>query len=189
MLNLNYTAYAVALTMLYNHFLCSVIHKFYQKAWSTLNVGTRCNVTAYRNAVPWRCGRDSWPRDVSKLGFAVTLRACLVRCRYLAVTSKGWYGYGLSRSGRATWHVTTVRSSHLLAPVTNSEPHGVPLAGYCYIMRHGVKGQIVTAYRVGPVVWVTGNVTALRYGVTLQCVPTVTVRGNVTVCTHLYGTR
>jgi hypothetical protein len=37
-----------------------------------------------------------------------------VRCRYLAVASKGWYGYGLNRSGRTTWHVTTVRSSHLL---------------------------------------------------------------------------
>ena len=66
-----------------------------------------CNVTAYRNTVSWQCWRDTWPRNVSKVGYAVTLRACSVRCRYLAVTSKGWYGYGLSRSGRATWHVTT----------------------------------------------------------------------------------
>jgi hypothetical protein len=73
-----------------------------------------CNVTAYRNAVSWQCGRDSWPRNVSKVGYAVTLRACSVLCRYLAVASKGWYGYGLSRYGRATWHVTTVRSSRLL---------------------------------------------------------------------------
>jgi hypothetical protein len=29
------------------------------------------------------------------------------------------------------------------APVTNSEPHGVTLAGYCYAMRHGMKVQIV----------------------------------------------
>jgi hypothetical protein len=77
------------------------------------------------------------------------LRACSVRCRYLVVTSKGWYGYGLSRSGRATWHVATVHSSRLLAPVTNWEPHGVTLAGYCYGMRHGMKVQIVTAYGVG----------------------------------------
>jgi hypothetical protein len=28
--------------------------------------------------------------------------------------SKGWYGFGLSMPGRATWHVTTVRSSRLL---------------------------------------------------------------------------
>ena len=41
-------------------------------------------------------------RNVSKVGYAVTLRACSVPCRYLAVASKGRYGYGLSRSGRAT---------------------------------------------------------------------------------------
>jgi hypothetical protein len=34
----------------------------------------------------------------------------------------------------------------LLAPVTNSEPHGVTLAGYCYVMRHGMKVLIVTLY-------------------------------------------
>jgi hypothetical protein len=62
-----------------------------------------CNVTTYRNTVSWQCGRDSWPRNISKVGYAVTLRACSVRCRYLAVASKGWYGYGRSRCGRATW--------------------------------------------------------------------------------------
>jgi hypothetical protein len=66
---------------------------------------------------------------ISKCGYAVTLWACSVRCRYLTVTSKGWYCHGLSRSGCAPWHVTTVRSSRLLAPVTNWEPHGVTLAG------------------------------------------------------------
>ena len=65
-----------------------------------LKVGTQCNVTAYRNAVSWQCERDSWPRNVSKFGDAVTLRACSMCCEYLAVASKGWYGYGLSRSGR-----------------------------------------------------------------------------------------
>jgi hypothetical protein len=73
-----------------------------------------CNVTTYRNTVSWQCGRGSWPRNVSNVGYVVTLRACSVRGRYLAVASKGWYGYGLSRSGRATWHVTIVRSSRLL---------------------------------------------------------------------------
>jgi len=62
-----------------------------------------CNVTAYRNTVSWHCGRNSWPRNVSKFGYAVTLRACSVCCRYLAVASKGWYCYGLSGCGRATW--------------------------------------------------------------------------------------
>jgi hypothetical protein len=56
----------------------------------------------------------------------------------------------------------------LLAPVTNWEPHGVTLAGYCYAMRHGMKVQIVTPYRVSHC-----NVTTLRNAVMLQ------------VCTHL----
>jgi len=51
-----------------------------------------CNVTAYRNTVSWQCWRDSCPCNVSKVGNAVTLRACSVCCRYLAVASKGWYG-------------------------------------------------------------------------------------------------
>jgi hypothetical protein len=65
-----------------------------------------CNVTAYRNTVSCQCGRDSWQRNVSKVGYAVTLRACSVCCQYLAVASKGWYGYGRSRCGRATWRCT-----------------------------------------------------------------------------------
>jgi hypothetical protein len=36
----------------------------------------------------------------------------------------------------------------LLAPVTNLEPHGVTLAGYCYAVRQRMKVQIVTPYRV-----------------------------------------
>jgi hypothetical protein len=66
-----------------------------------------CNVTAYRNTALWQCGRGSWPRNVSEVCYAVTLRACSVCCWYLAVASKGWYGYGRSRCGSATWHVTT----------------------------------------------------------------------------------
>jgi hypothetical protein len=73
-----------------------------------------CNVTAYRNTVLWQCGWDSSPRNIPKSGYAVTLRACSMRCRYLAITSQGWYWFVLSRSGCAMWHVTSVRSSHLL---------------------------------------------------------------------------
>ena len=73
-----------------------------------IRVGTNtCNITAYRNTVSWKCGRDSWARNVSKVGYAVTLRAFSVCCRYLAVASKGWYSYGRSRCGRATWHCTS----------------------------------------------------------------------------------
>ena len=56
------------------------------------------------------------------------------------------------------------------APVTNWEPQSVTLAGYCYAVRHGVKVQLVTPYRVSQL---------QRYG--------LMVRGNVTVCTHLNG--
>ena len=48
-------------------------------------------------------------------------------------------------------------------PVTNWEPQCVTLAGYGYAVRHGMKVQVVTPYRVSHL---------QRYG--------VTVRGNVT---------
>jgi hypothetical protein len=34
------------------------------------------------------------------------------------------------------------------APVTKWEPQCVMLAGYCYAVRHGMKVQLVTPYRV-----------------------------------------
>ena len=33
------------------------------------------NVTAYRNTVSWRCGQDSCSRNVSRVGYAIMLRA------------------------------------------------------------------------------------------------------------------
>jgi hypothetical protein len=54
----------------------------------------------------------------------------------------------------------------LMSPVTNWEPHGATLAEYRYAIRHAMKVQTVTPYRVSHL---------QRYG--------VTVRGNVTrVC-------
>jgi hypothetical protein len=44
-------------------------------------------------------------------------------------------------------------------PVTNWEPHCVTLAGHCYAVRHGMKVQLVTPYRVTHL---------QRYAVTLQ---------------------
>ena len=49
------------------------------------------------------------------------------------------------------------------APATNWEHYGVRLAEYCYAVRHGIKFQLSTPYRVTQL---------QRYG--------VTVRGNVT---------
>jgi len=65
------------------HIVCQALY------WVLGSVHT-CNVTANRNTVSWQCGRDSWSRNVSKVGYAVTLRAFSVWCRYLAVASKGW---------------------------------------------------------------------------------------------------
>ena len=51
------------------------------------------------------------------------------------------------------------------ASVTNWEPCGVTLAGYCYAMRHGMKVQLVTPYRVSHLphygVMVCGNITSV----------------------------
>jgi hypothetical protein len=45
------------------------------------------------------------------------------------------------------------------APVTNWEPLCVTLAGYCYVVRHGMLVQLVTPYRVSHFE---------RYGVTVS---------------------
>ena len=45
------------------------------------------------------------------------------------------------------------------APVTNWEPQCVTLAEYCYAVRHGMKVQLVTPYRVSHL---------QRYGVTVR---------------------
>jgi hypothetical protein len=96
-----------------------------------------CNVTAYRNTVSWQCGRESWPRNVSKVGYAVRLRACLVCCRYLAVASKGWYGYGRSRCGRATCtcNVTAYRNTVSWQCGRKSWPRNVSKVGYAVTLR------------------------------------------------------
>jgi hypothetical protein len=62
----------------------------------------------------------------------------------------------------------------LLAPVTNWELHCVTLAGYCYVMRHGMKVQIVTPFRVSHLqrydVTVRGKVTSVFLPL-LDCSP------------------
>jgi hypothetical protein len=51
------------------------------------------------------------------------------------------------------------------ASVTNWEPQCVTLGGYCYAVRHGMKVQLVTPYRVSLLqrfnVTVRGNVTSV----------------------------
>jgi hypothetical protein len=128
-----------------------------------------CNVTAFRFTVSWQCGRGSWPRNLSKVGYGVTLRACLGAVgiwpshkRYDTVTA--WAGSDVQHDKSPPSAPLAFFTFMLhLAPVTNWEPHGVTLAGYCYAMRHGMKVQIVTPFRIRHL---------QRYG--------VTVRGNVT---------
>jgi hypothetical protein len=104
--------------------LCLHIHKRYRYAFQQVWVHT-CNVTAYRNTVLWQCGRDTCPRNVSKVGYPVNLRAFSVCCRYLAVASKGWYGNGRSRCGRATWRYSD--AMHLMLVLSFLIEHRVLL--------------------------------------------------------------
>jgi hypothetical protein len=106
----------------------------------------------------------------SKVGYAVTLRH--VRCAFGIWPSHQKNDRVLAWAGLDVQRDTSPPSAALalftfmmrLAPVTNWEPPGVTLAGNCYVMRHGMKVQIVTVYCV------SCNVTALRYVVKLQCV-------------------
>jgi hypothetical protein len=109
--------------------VCRIISNSANRYVRALGWVHTCNVTAYRNTLSWQCGRDSWPRNVSKGGYAVTLRASSARCRYLAVASKGCYGYGRSRCGRATWRckstpapAVTVSSPLMRRSNTDSAP-------------------------------------------------------------------
>jgi hypothetical protein len=65
----------------------------------------------------------------------------------------------------------------LLFPVTNWEPYGVALVGYCYVMRHGMKVQIVIPFRVSHLqrygVTVRGNVTGVYPPLNILCLCTV----------------
>ena len=51
------------------------------------------------------------------------------------------------------------------APVTNWKPQCVTLAGYCYTVRHWMKFQLVTLYRISHLqrygVTVCGNITGV----------------------------
>jgi hypothetical protein len=136
-----------------------------------------CNFTAYRNTVSWQCWGDSWPRNVSTVGDAVTLWAISVRCRYLAVASKGWNRYGLSRSERATWHVITARSSRILYIHDASGSRNKLGTPWCnarrILLRHEARDE--SSDRNYVLCQSLGNVTALRNAVTLQ------------VCAHLYS--
>jgi hypothetical protein len=99
----------------------------------------------------------------------------MLRRRYFAVASKGWYGYGLCRSGCATWHVTTVRSSRLLyihGASGSRNKLGTPWCNACRILlRHETRDESSDRNSVS-----CHSLATLRNAVTLQ------------VCTHLKQT-
>jgi len=73
---------AVKLVANLNVIQCLILH---DTGW----VHTYRKVTVYRNTVSWQRGWDSWPRNISKAGYAVTLRVFSMCCRYLAIAWKG----------------------------------------------------------------------------------------------------
>jgi hypothetical protein len=129
-------------------------------------------VTLPRTVTPYRDCVDGTRDHVTYQVYAVTLRVCSVHCRYLAVASKGWHVYGLSRSGRVMWHVTAVRSSRLLYVHDASGSRNKLGTPWCNARRILLRNE-ARDESSDRIVSVTCNVTALRYAVTLQ------------VCTHL----
>jgi len=137
--------------------------------WSCMSTPTHGNVTGLvrcavsiwlshqrDDTVSARAGVDV-PREVARPHLhTVTLRACSVCCRYLAVTSKGWYGFGRSRCGRTTWSCT---STPTLAETVSSL--------WC-------DSQILTAHRTSPIT-LPRNQLLIRYAVTSP-VHTVMIR-------------
>jgi hypothetical protein len=81
-------------------------------------------------------------------------------------TVSAWAGLDMQRdTSPPSALITFCKLMMLLAPVTNSELHGVALLGYCYAMRHGMKVQIITPYHVSHLqrygIMVRGNVTSV----------------------------
>ena len=112
------------------------------------------NVTPYRDSVDGTCDHVTYQKLVTRLRYG------LVRC---AVGI--WPSHQRDGTVTAWASVDGQRdtSPPPTAPVTNWERQCVTLAGYWYAVRHGMKVQLVTPYRVSLL---------QRYG--------VTVRGNVT---------
>jgi hypothetical protein len=125
-------------------------------------------VTLPRNVAPYRDRADGTREHVTYQKLVTGLRYGLVRCavgirsshqRDDTVTARP----GVDGQRDSSPQCAASCKDITRAPVTNWEPQCVTLAGYCYTLRHGMKVQLVTPYRVSHL---------QRYG--------VTVRGNVT---------
>ena len=116
------------------------------------------NVTPYRDSVDGTCDHVTYQKLVTRLHYG------LVRCavgiwpsRQRDGTVRAWAGVDGQRDTSPPPAASC--KDIALAAVTNWERQCVTLAGYCYAVRHGMKVQLVTPYRVSLL---------QRYGVTVH---------------------
>ena len=144
----------------------------YVVTWSACKEGTpwvyskllgwvhTCNVTAYHNIVSWQCGRDSWPRNVSKVGYEVTLRAFSVVVSLFDRRIKGMIPLRPEQiwTCNVTLHVQTCSVRKHIIPLMRDQ---IPTAHRKSLQRYRVTNfWYVTRARVPS--------TLSRYGVTIR---------------------
>ena len=124
------------------------------------------NVTPYRNSVDGTCDHVTYQKLVTRL------RYVLVRCAVGIWPSNQRDGTVTAWAGVDGQRDTSPPPT---APVRNWERQCVTLAGYCYALRHGLKVQLVTPYRVSLLqrygVTVRGNVTSVYRPLASLCLP------------------
>ena len=136
---------------------CHLIHNISHILWPGIEPKGRYtlvtlprNVTPYCNSVDGTCEHVTYQKLVTGLFSVYSVFGRRIKGMVRLRPEHVWTG-------------SVTQSPPPAAPVTNWERQCVTLAGYCYAVRHGLKVQLVTPYRVSLL---------QRYG--------VTVRGNVT---------
>jgi len=122
------------------------------------------SITPYRDSVDRTCDHVTYQKFVTRL-------------RYRLVWCVVGFWPSHQRDGMVTaWACVDGQrdtSSLPAAPVTNWECQCVTLAGYCYAVRHGLKVQLITPYRVSLLqrygITVHGNVTSVYPPLDVPC--------------------
>ena len=117
------------------------------------------NVTPYRDRVDGTCDHVTYQKLVTRLFGVLSVFGCRIKGMVRLRPEQVW-------TGSVTRHHRPLLAADIAwAPVTNWERQCVTLAGYCYAVRHGMKVQLVTLYRVSLLqcygVKVRGNVTSV----------------------------
>ena len=134
--------------------------------WSYLDVRRNCLIIQYsegrytlvtlpRNVTPYRDSVDGTCDHVTYQKLVMRLRHGLVQCAAGISPSHQRDGTVTAWAGVDGQRDTSPPPTAL---VTNWERQCVTLAGYCYAVKHGMKVQVVTPYRVSLL---------QRYGVTV----------------------